>query len=65
MIKVEHNVETNEIVEREMTEIELQEYNDYLETIENQIKLAEAKAIDKIALLDRLGITEAEAELLK
>ena len=69
MIKVEHNVETNEIVEREMTELELAEYNADMEAIENR-RIADeearaAKAAERAALLTRLGITEEEAELLK
>jgi len=59
-----HNIETDEIIDREMTEAELAEY----EKQKAKDKLAaEAKtneAAAKAALLDRLGITADEAKLL-
>jgi len=59
-----HNIETNEIIDREMTEAEFAEY----EKQKAKDKLAaEAKAtqtIEKAALLKRLGITADEAKLL-
>jgi hypothetical protein len=63
MIRI-HNVETNEITDREMNAAE---YTQHLKDIENyqaeQVE-AEAKATQKAALLERLGITEDEARLL-
>ena len=62
----EINVITGEeqIIERNLTQQEILERKDF-ET-EQAIKQAEAeaKATQKAALLDRLGITEAEAKLL-
>ena len=59
-----HNIETDEIIDREMTQSELAEY----EKQKAKDKLAaEAKtneAAAKAALLDRLGITADEAKLL-
>jgi len=59
-----HNLETNEIIDREMTEAEFAAY----EKQKAKDKLAaEAKAtqtIEKAALLKRLGITADEAKLL-
>ena len=59
-----HNVETGEIIVQPMTadEIAIVE-NDRLE---NEAMIAEKaqKAIDKAALLERLGITDREAALL-
>ena len=59
-----HNTETNEIVEREMNAEELAQWETdvayYATKAQSAVKTAEAKA----ALLDRLGITEAEAKLL-
>lgn len=59
-----HNTETDEIIDREMTDNEF-------ETLEKRAAIylaekteAEAKATAKAALLDRLGITEDEARLL-
>lgn len=68
MIKVEHNIETGEIIEREMTDVELAEYNADIQEIENR-RIADeeakaTKAAERAALLAKLGITEAEAELL-
>ena len=69
MIKVEHNAETGETIEREMTKAELAEYNADMQTIENR-RIADeeakaAKAAERASLLTRLGISEEEAELLK
>ena len=63
MIRI-HNTETNEIIDREMTE---KEYSDYLAVQAAQVESdkAEAKAeADKAALLAKLGITADEARLL-
>jgi len=63
MIRI-HNVETNEVIDREMNDAEFAQYES------NQVKLnaeqaeAEAKATAKAALLERLGITQDEANLL-
>ena len=59
-----HNTETNEIIDREMTNAEFAQYEaDQSELIEKKLE-AEAKAAEKQALLDRLGITADEAKLL-
>lgn len=59
-----HNIETDEVIDREMNESELAEY----EKQKAKDKLAaETKATQqaaKAALLDRLGITADEARLL-
>jgi hypothetical protein len=59
-----HNVETGEVIEREMTADELKQAEaDKAETL--QIKEAEAqKVAEKAALLLKLGISESEAKLL-
>lgn len=58
------NVETNELIEREMNPGELAQYEaDQLEAAEVAAKTLEAKA-KKQTLLDKLGITEDEAKLL-
>jgi hypothetical protein len=59
-----HNTETNEIIDREMTDIEFAEFETLKQnSLESKTK-AEAKATAKAALLERLGITEDEAKLL-
>lgn len=63
IIKI-HNVETNEIIEREMLDNELQEFNKSKENAEKVIWEATQIATAKAALLEKLGITEEEAKLL-
>jgi len=61
---VKHNTATNEVIERDMTADELAQWQaDKAESAQRQAE-AEAKAAQKAALLDRLGITEDEAKLL-
>lgn len=63
MIRI-HNIETDEVIDREMTDEEFQQYE--IERIEFEQSLAqeEAKLVQRQALLNRLGITEEEAQLL-
>ena len=60
----EHNVATNEIIEREMND---EEYSQHLIDFA-KFKAQQEEEINKIsaknALLDKLGITEEEAKLL-
>jgi lipoate synthase len=59
-----HNVETDEIIDREMTD---SEYEQYLKEVENHKILQEEirqKEVAKAALLARLGITAEEATTL-
>jgi hypothetical protein len=59
-----HNVETNEITDREMNDAEFAQYEaDQAAQAAKQAE-AEAKATAKAALLTRLGITAEEAQLL-
>lgn len=63
MVRI-HNVETNEVIDREMNDTEFLQYES------NQIANAEREAAktqqaaDKAALLAQLGITEEQAKLL-
>jgi hypothetical protein len=59
-----HNTETDEVIDREMTDDEFAEYQ--AEQAERAAKQAEAeaKATARQAILDRLGITAEEAQLL-
>jgi hypothetical protein len=63
MIRI-HDVATNQVVDREMTDAEFAEYE--AEQAERQVAQdeAEAKATAKAALLAQLGITEEQAKLL-
>lgn len=64
MIKIEHNVETGEVTEIEMTAQEVAQFKkDQAESVARNLA-NEAKATSKAALLQRLGITADEAALL-
>lgn len=59
-----HNVEANEIIDREMDDAEFTAYQENLAKVEAE-KAAKGEAEAKRqALLDKLGITEEEAKLL-
>ena len=58
------DLNTNEETVREMTNAEHTQYKADQKLNEQKIIEAEAKAVAKSALLDKLGITEDEAKLL-
>jgi hypothetical protein len=59
-----HNIETNEIIDREMTDAEYTVYQaDQTAEAARQAELA-ARESTRQALLSRLGITQEEAQLL-
>ena len=60
----EHNLETNEIIDREMNDAEFAAYQAQIEA--NKVaEAAKAKAeADKAALLARLGLTEDELKTI-
>lgn len=68
MLKLIANCETGEIIEREMTEEELTQWELDQKKAKEAKKQAEAnaqaQAEAKATLLERLGITEEEAKLL-
>jgi hypothetical protein len=64
MKRLNHNVETGEVVEVEMTKDELAQFKLDQEAAIARTAQAEAKATAKAALLERLGITAEEASLL-
>jgi len=63
MIKI-HDVTTGEIVNREMSASEIIAYEADLAILQEKIIAEKLKADEKIALLERLGITEDEAKVL-
>jgi hypothetical protein len=63
MIRI-HDIETNEIIDREMDDVEFAQYKIDQTNAAAKKAEAEAKATAKNALLDRLGITAEEAQLL-
>ena len=59
-----HNAETGEVIEREMTAAEFNQYEMDQAEAKRQREAEAAKAAEKAALLAKLGITEDEARLL-
>lgn len=64
MKRLNHNVETGEITEVEMTKDELAQFKQDQAAFADRAAENEAKATAKAALLERLGITADEATLL-
>ena len=63
MVRI-HNVETNEVIDREMNDTEFAQFEaDQVVQVTAQAE-AEAKATAKAALLAQLGITAEQAKLL-
>ena len=63
MIRI-HNTETNEIIDREMTNAEYAIWQADID-LQNKAKAKdEAKAIAKAAILDRLGLTADELKTI-
>ena len=63
MVRI-HNVETNEVMDRQMNDEEFAQYEaDQSASAAEAASLAQ-RAIDKAALLTQLGITEEQAKLL-
>ena len=66
--KIEVNCATGEVIERELTELEIEQREADAKTYADEKAKEEAdaaaKAVDKAALLDKLGITAEEATLL-
>lgn len=59
-----HNTETDEIIDRQMTDAEYEQYEAELKAYADAVEAKEVAKAQKAALLERLGITEAEAQLL-
>ena len=63
MIRI-HNTETDEIIDREMNEEELAQYQADNAAYTARIAAEETKAAARQAVLNRLGLTEEEAQLI-
>lgn len=59
-----HDIETGEVTSREMTTEEFAQYTQDQKDHQEFLAALEKAALEKAALLDRLGITEDEAKLL-
>jgi len=68
MFRIEHNVETGEISQIQLTNVEIAEIEkekiEFEKLIAKEQAEAQAKAQAKVALLAQLGITEEQAKLL-
>jgi hypothetical protein len=63
MVRI-HNTETNEVIDREMTDNEFAQYEADKATEAAKQAEAEAKATARQAILDRLGLSAEEAAIL-
>ena len=63
MIRI-HNLETDEVIDREMNDAEFAQYEADQAIAAERATAEAAKAAEKEALLARLGITADEAKLL-
>jgi len=63
MVRI-HDLETNEVIDREMNDAEFAQYEADQAAAATQVAAEAAKAAEKAALLERLGITADEAKLL-
>lgn len=63
MVRI-HNIETNEIIDREMNDDEFAQYEADIAAYAIEKAEAETKATARAAILDRLGLTAEEAALL-
>jgi hypothetical protein len=63
MIRI-HNTETDEVIDREMNDAEFAQYEKDIEQIAALKAEVAAKAAAREALLEKLGITAEEAQLL-
>ena len=63
MVRI-HNIETDEVIDREMTDLEFSQYKADQEQAALNEQAEADKAQAKSALLERLGITADEAKLL-
>jgi hypothetical protein len=63
MVRI-HDLETNEVIDREMNDAEFAQYEADQASAATQAAAEAAKAAEKAALLTRLGITADEAKLL-
>lgn len=62
--KIEHNLETNEIIEIPLTSDEIAEMLKLQKEVEARKSAEKAQIAKRTALLEKLGITEDEAKLL-
>jgi hypothetical protein len=62
--RIEHNLETGEILEIELTADEIAQLANLSAEVENKLAIEAQKAIEKAQVLEQLGITADQAKLL-
>jgi len=63
MVRI-HNIETNEVIDREMNDAEFAQYEIDQKAYSDRKAEIQSNINAKTALLEKLGITEDEAKLL-
>jgi hypothetical protein len=63
MIRI-HDIETNEIIDREMTDDEFAQYESDLENSAKAQADQDAKQAERVAILEKLGLTADEIAVL-
>lgn len=63
MIRI-HNIETDEIIDREMTNAEFAEYSKEATAAAERLTAETAEAAAKLAILQQLGLTDEQAIVL-
>jgi hypothetical protein len=63
MVRI-HNTETDEIIDREMTDAEFTQYKKRQEIAAKEEAEAQAKETAKAAILDRIGLTADELKTI-
>jgi len=59
-----HNIETNEVIEREMNKQEFDQYKVFVDDCNKRQAEADAKEAERQAILDRLGLTADELKTI-
>ena len=63
MVRI-HDLSTDEVIDRQMNDSEFTQYEADKTAEAERVAVMSAKAEQRVALLERLGITEEEAQLL-
>lgn len=63
MVRI-HDTETNEVIDREMNEIEFAEYTNEATAKAEQLAAETAEKAAKLAILQQLGLTDEQAIVL-
>jgi hypothetical protein len=63
MIRI-HDTETNEVIDREMTNLEYEQYSNEVTAKAEQIAAESAQKAAKLAILQQLGLTDEQAIVL-